>query len=165
MIRSTETIHLYCSGSNIVSKWTEIRFHITNITYVFHWVHPKWFSSLWYVWRKSWTCVSSRLALSPNGPKRAATWASSPRSTIACIKNDFLSLWYDWRKSCTYIAPTLTLSPIGPKQDSSWPKQVPSDASMMIFKPMVCAAQTAHLSCIKNYLQTDSNKRPLEPRT
>jgi hypothetical protein len=29
--------------------------------------------------------LASRLALSPNRPKRASTWASSPRSTIGCV--------------------------------------------------------------------------------
>jgi hypothetical protein len=33
-------------------------------------------------------CVS-RLALSPKGLKQVSTWASSPRSTIVCIQNDF----------------------------------------------------------------------------
>jgi hypothetical protein len=27
--------------------------------------------------------------LSPNGPKRPPTWASSPRSTIGCVQKDF----------------------------------------------------------------------------
>jgi hypothetical protein len=44
---------------------------------------------LWYVRRKLCTYHASTLALSPNGPKWVSTWASSPRSTIGCIKNDF----------------------------------------------------------------------------
>jgi hypothetical protein len=41
--------------------------------------------------RSSNSCnyLASRLALSPNGPKRASTWASSPRSIIGCIQNNF----------------------------------------------------------------------------
>jgi hypothetical protein len=46
---------------------------------------------LWYVWRKPCTYLASRLALSPNRPKWASTWVSSPRSTIRCIQNDFLA--------------------------------------------------------------------------
>jgi hypothetical protein len=37
-------------------------------------VRPKWFLSLWYVWRKPCTYLVSRFALSPNGLKRASTW-------------------------------------------------------------------------------------------
>ena len=44
---------------------------------------------IWYVWRKPCTYLASRLALSPNGPKRASTWASSPGGTIGCVQNNF----------------------------------------------------------------------------
>jgi hypothetical protein len=49
----------------------------------------KWFSSLRYVRCKPCSYLESRLALHPNGPKRASIWASSPRSTIRCVQNDF----------------------------------------------------------------------------
>jgi hypothetical protein len=35
---------------------------------------------------KTCTNLVSRLALSPNGPKRAFTWASSPKNTIRCVQ-------------------------------------------------------------------------------
>ena len=35
--------------------------------------------------------LASRLALSPNRPNRAFTWAPWPRSTIGCVQNGFLS--------------------------------------------------------------------------
>jgi hypothetical protein len=84
----------------------------------------------------------SILALSPNRPKRASTWASSPWNTIRCIEKDlwaygtfgtnhapilhqdrpkrFLSLWYVWRKPCIYLALRLTLSPNELKRHSTW---------------------------------------------
>jgi hypothetical protein len=49
----------------------------------------KWFSSLWYVWHKQCTYLASRLALCLNGWEWTSNWASSPRSTIGCIQNDF----------------------------------------------------------------------------
>jgi hypothetical protein len=54
-------------------------------------------------------------------------------------------------QTCTFVAPTLTLSPIGPKQESSWPTSPMSSIgeSKTISKPMVCLAQTVHLSCVK----------------
>jgi hypothetical protein len=30
MVRSAQTLHLYCTDSNTVSKWTETRFHLTH---------------------------------------------------------------------------------------------------------------------------------------
>jgi hypothetical protein len=42
------------------------------------------------IWiRKPCTYLTSRLALSPNGPKWASTRASSPRSTMRCVQKDF----------------------------------------------------------------------------
>jgi hypothetical protein len=114
--------------------------------------------------------LASRLALSPNRPKRASTWASAPRSTIRCIEKDlwaygtfgtdhapilhqdrpkrFLSLWYVWRKPCTYLALRLTLSPNKLKWHSTWqtsPRRFPT----MISERMVHSTQTVHLSCVK----------------
>ena len=61
----------------------------------------------------------------------------------------YLSLWYVWRKPCTYLALTLTPSPNGPNEIPHDPRHlgVPSGASKMISEPMVCLAQTVHLSC------------------
>jgi hypothetical protein len=52
-------------------------------------VRPKWFLCLQYIRRKPCTYLVSRLALCPNRPKQASTCASSPRSTIGCVQNDF----------------------------------------------------------------------------
>jgi hypothetical protein len=35
-----------------------------------HWVRPKWFLSLWYVWHKLCTYLALTLTLSANGPKQ-----------------------------------------------------------------------------------------------
>jgi hypothetical protein len=70
-----EPVHLSCTYTNTVSKRTKMRFE-------FHRVHPKQILSLWYVRRKPCTILTSRLALSLNGPKRVFTWALSPRCTI-----------------------------------------------------------------------------------
>jgi hypothetical protein len=55
----------------------------------YHRVRPKWFVSLWYVWRKLCTYLAPILTLSPNGPKWDTTRPTSPRSTIGCIQNNF----------------------------------------------------------------------------
>jgi hypothetical protein len=85
----SQTVHLPCTNTTTVSKWIETRFHITNVTLEIHQLHPKRFLSLWYVRRKPCTYLVLRLALCPNRPKRASTSASSPRSTIECVQNDF----------------------------------------------------------------------------
>jgi gamma-glutamylcysteine synthetase len=84
-----QTMHLSCTDTNTISKWTKMRFHMTHITLEFHRVHPKWFLRLCYVQHKPCTYLASRLALSLNGLNQASTWASSQRSTIRCVQNNF----------------------------------------------------------------------------
>jgi hypothetical protein len=69
MVCSVETMHLSCTNTNTVSKRTKT--HTAHVTYRFHWVRPKLFISLWYVYFKPCTYLVSRLALSPNRPNRA----------------------------------------------------------------------------------------------
>jgi hypothetical protein len=88
-VRSVQTVHLSCVKISTISKQTETRFYKTPVTKEFHRVCPKWFSSLWYILSKLCTNLASRLALSLNRPKRASCWASSPRSTVGCVQNDF----------------------------------------------------------------------------
>jgi hypothetical protein len=82
---------------------------------------------------------------------RGFTWASSPRSTIRCVQNDFSTdgifgancapiLHRQWH--CLQI------------ETSEIPHDlrrlgVPSDASKMIFEPMVHSTQTVHISFVK----------------
>ena len=73
MVHFMQTMHLSCPDTNIVFKRTERRFHMTQVTKEFHWVHPKCFLSLLYIQRKPCTSLASRFALPPNGLKRAST--------------------------------------------------------------------------------------------
>jgi hypothetical protein len=66
-------------------------FHMIHITLQFHRVRPKLLLSLCYVWWKPCNYLVWRLALSVNKPKWGSSWASSPRSTIGFIQNDFLA--------------------------------------------------------------------------
>jgi hypothetical protein len=84
-----QTAHLSCVKISTISKWTQTCFYLSLITKEYHRVCPKRFLSLWYVRRKPCTYLVSRLALSPNGMKRASTWDSSPWSTIGCVQIDF----------------------------------------------------------------------------
>jgi hypothetical protein len=108
-------------------------------------VRPKWFSSLWYIQRKT----------------TSLSYTNS--------NTDFLSLWYVRCNSCTYLASEkhyikigqneLSLQarhlgvPSGASKMISEPRLlgVPSGASKTIPGPMVCLAQTVDLSC------TDTN--------
>jgi hypothetical protein len=119
-VHSMQTVHLSCVKISTISKWIKTRFHMTPVTKEFHRVRPKWFLSLWYVRWKPCTDLTSKLALSLNGPKRASSWALSPRSTTRSVQNDFWA--YGTRcKSCTYRASRLALSPYRPKWDFRWP--------------------------------------------
>ena len=65
----------------------------------------------------------------------------------------YLSLWYVGRKPYTYLALILIASPNTLNEIPHDPRHlgVPSGASKMISEPMVCLAQTVHISC------TDTN--------
>jgi hypothetical protein len=96
----------------------------------------------------------SRLALSPNGMKRASTSASPPSSFIGCVKKWFLSLRYVRRKPCIHLVSRLALSPNRLNRAYTWvpsPRSTIVGVSKMIFEPMVRLAQTMHLS------RTDTN--------
>ena len=67
MVRLAQTMHQSCTNTNTVSKRKEARFHMTQVTYGFHRVCPKWFLSLWYVRHKPCNYLASRLAWSLNG--------------------------------------------------------------------------------------------------
>jgi hypothetical protein len=71
MLYLVQTVHLSCTNTKTVYTRTTMRFHMTHVSYEFHWVHPKLFMSLWYVQCKLCTFLASRLALSTNGPNRA----------------------------------------------------------------------------------------------
>jgi hypothetical protein len=73
MVHLAQTVHLSCSDTNTVSERTKTRLHMSHITLEFDRVPPKRFPSISYVWRKQCTYLESRLAPSPNGPKRAST--------------------------------------------------------------------------------------------
>jgi hypothetical protein len=46
MVRYAQTVHLSCTDTNTISKWTKMRFHMAHVTYEFPRVRPKLFMSL-----------------------------------------------------------------------------------------------------------------------
>jgi hypothetical protein len=144
-------MHLSWTDSSTISKLTKTRFHMTHFTLEFHRVRPKWFLRLWYVWHKPCTYLASRLALYLNVLNRASTCASSPRSTIRCVQNDF------WACGTfgTNHAPLLQRHQYYFQMDQNEiphdPRHhgVPSGASKMTSEAMVRSAQTVLLSCVK----------------
>jgi hypothetical protein len=150
-LRLAQTVHLSCTDFNSVSKWIETRSHITNVTEEIHRVCPKWFLSLWYIRHKPCTYLVPRLALCPNRPKRASTCASSPRSTIRGIQNDFRAYGtFDANRASIlhwrYHYLQMDSNEIPRDQCHIGD---PSGASKTISDPMLCSAQTMHLSCVK----------------
>jgi hypothetical protein len=106
----------------------------------------------------SWVKISTI----SNKLNEASTWASSPRSTIGCVQNDF------WANSMfsTKRAPILNWHQHYLQMDQNEIPQdpchlvVPSGVSKMISKPAVRLAQTVHLSCVKIstiFKQTESS--------
>jgi hypothetical protein len=107
----------------------------------------KRFSSLWYDQHKPHTYLASRLALSPNGLKQASPLASSPRSIVRCVENDFWAYGMfsakrapilHWHQHC--------LQTVQNEIPHDWNHLgVPSGASKMISEPTVRSVQTMHL--------------------
>jgi hypothetical protein len=118
MIHLLQTMHLSCTDTNTIYKQKEERFHMTHVTMVFQRVHPKWFLSLYYVWRKPCTYIASRIAQCPNGPSFHLSLVTSEYHWVHTKR--FLSRWYVWCKLYIYLALTLTLSLNGKKWDSTW---------------------------------------------
>jgi hypothetical protein len=151
MVRLAQIVHLSCTDTNTISKWTETRFHIPHITNEFHRLRPNWFLILWYIWRKPCTYLASRLALSPNELNRASTWGSSRRTIIRCVQN-YLWAYGTFGANCASILYRhkhwLQMDRNEISQDPSH-LVVTSAVSKMISKPVVCSAQSMHLSCVK----------------
>jgi hypothetical protein len=103
MVHLVQTVHLYCTDTNTVSKRTKMRFHMT---------HP-------------------------------------PRSSIGCVHDDIraygtFSANRAPRQEQHYLEMDQNEVPLEPRHLG-----VQSGASKMIYEPMVCSAQTMHLSRIK----------------
>jgi hypothetical protein len=150
-VRLAQTMHLSFPNTNTISKRKEEIFHMAHITYEFNHMRPKRFLSLWHVRRKSCIYLASRLALSPNRMKWAFTWASSPRSTIGCIQNDF---WAVGMLGANCVAILHRHKQGHQTKTSEIPQDlchlgVPSGASKTMFEPMYHSTQTVHLSCVK----------------
>jgi hypothetical protein len=160
-VRLPQTMHLSCTDTNTVSKWTEIRLHMPRHLVVPSGAYKPIFEPL--VRRlKPCTYLALGLALSPNEPNRASTWASSPRSTIGCVRNDFWAY-------CTFGA---NRTPIMHRHyhclqadQNKIPHDphhlgVPSGASKMIFEPTVRSTHDVQLSWVKVstiFKQTESS--------
>jgi Leucine-rich repeat (LRR) protein len=89
VVHSAQTVQLSCVKISTIPKHTESSIHLSLVTLEYNQVRPKRFITLWYVRRKPCTYLASRLALSPNELNQASTWATSPRSTIRYVQNDF----------------------------------------------------------------------------
>jgi hypothetical protein len=61
MVRLAQTMHLSCTDTKTISKWTETRFHMTHIIEEFHRVHPKRLLSL--KWKLDSVCLEIVLIL------------------------------------------------------------------------------------------------------
>jgi hypothetical protein len=107
----------------------------------------KRFLSLSYIRRKLCTNLVWRLALSPNEPRQAFTWASSSRSTIGCVQNDF----YVWRKTMHLSCTDTNIISKQTETSLTWPTSHRSSIGCVQnnSKPIVRSAQTVHPSRVK----------------
>jgi hypothetical protein len=189
-------MHLSCTDTNTVFKWTKTRFHMTHVTLEFQQVRPKWFLRLWYIRHKPCTYLASRLALYQmnwikhpvelchlgvqsgasktisdptvcsaqtmhlscvkistisNELNQASSWASSPRSTIGCVQNDFWAYGIFSTNHAPILHRHQHYLQIDQNEIPHDPHHlgVSSDAYKTISEVVVRSAQTVHLSCVK----------------
>jgi hypothetical protein len=98
-----QIVHLPCTDTNTVFKWTKMRFHMTHVTYNFYRMRPELFMSLWYVQCKPCTYLASRLALSPIGPKAPPDphYLGVPSGASKMIYEPMVCLTQTEHNSCT----------------------------------------------------------------
>jgi hypothetical protein len=95
------------------------------------------------------SCI--KISTISNELNQTSIWASSPRSTIGCVQNDF----WAYGMFSTIRAPILHQQQhylqMGQNEIPHEPRHlgVPSGASKTISKAVVRSAQTVHISCVK----------------
>ena len=102
-----------------------------------------------YIWHKPCTYLAPTLTLSPNGPKRDYTRPTSPRSSIRCVQNDFRAYGTFAANRTPILRKDYHFHQTDQNKMLVDPRHlgVPPGASKTISEPMVCLAQTMHLSC------------------
>ena len=110
----------------------------------------KQFMSLWYVWRKPCTYLAPAITLSPNRPKEDSTLPRSRRSSIGRVQNDFQAYGTFGANRAPILHQHLHYLQTDRNEVPHDPRHlgVPSGASKTIYEPMLCSAQTMHLSCV-----------------
>jgi hypothetical protein len=147
MLHLVQTVHLSWANISTISKQNETIIHFT---YEYHWVRPKWLLTLWYGLCKPRPFLAPTLTMSPIGSKRNSTWQMSPRSSIGCTQNNF----WAYGTFGTNRAPILHWHYCLQTDQNEIPHDpshlvVISGASKMISKPVICSAQSVHLSWVK----------------
>jgi hypothetical protein len=101
MVFMVQTVPLYCTDTNTISKWTETRFHMTHSPRSMIGM-PKTISEpmvrFVQIVHLSCTCIAPALTLSPNRPEQDSTWPTSPRTFHLVRSKHFLCLCSVWRK-------------------------------------------------------------------
>jgi hypothetical protein len=124
MVGSVQTNHRCCIDTNIVSKRTETRFHMTHsprssigcVQHDFQ-AYGMFGTNRAPILHQDYHCLqtdSNKLPLESRHP--GVSFGVSKT-----ISEPMVYLVQTVHLSCTYIAPALTLSPNGPKQDSTCP--------------------------------------------
>jgi hypothetical protein len=142
MVRSVQTMHLSCTDTNTVYKWTKMIFHTTHVTYEFHRVPSKLFMSLWYVQCKPCTYLASRLAL-PD-PRHLGV----PSGASKTVYEPMAHLTKTKHLSC--IDANTISKHIETVPHDARHLGVPSGASNTISKPTIHSMQTVPQYCIKS---------------
>ena len=117
MVHQVQTVHLSCTETKNISKWTEVTFHMTR--------HQGVTSGASKLISKHMVCSMQTMHL-PCIRISTISKLTEPSFHLSLFTQEyqivrpkwFLRLWRTRRKLCTYLALKLTMSTNGPKQDS-----------------------------------------------
>ena len=146
MVCLAQTMHLSCTNTNTISKWTDQDFTRPTSPRSF----PSGASKMIFepMVRLAQTVHRSCIKISTISKRIKMSFQLSfvTYEYHQVRPKQYLSLWYVWRKPCTYLALTLTASPNRPNEIPHDPRhlRLPMGVSRMIYEPMVRSAQTMH---------------------
>jgi hypothetical protein len=129
-------------------------------------MRPRRFPIWWYIGHKLCTFLAMWFPLSPNGLKQVSTRASSPRSIVGCDKMNSEHIVRLTQAVQLYCTNTNTVSK---RTKTRFHMTHSSRSSIGCVKHDLRSGGTFDTNCAPflhrdyHYLQTDSNKLPLEP--
>jgi hypothetical protein len=151
VVHSAQIVHLSFVKIDTISGQTESSFHMSLVNIGVPSGASKMISEPVEHSSQMVHVLASRLALSPNEVNQASTLASSPRSTIGCVQNDFWAYVMFGANRAPIMHRHQHFHQMDQNEIPHNPRHfwVPSGPSKTISEAVVLSAQTVRLTCVK----------------